>query len=81
MMRARETQSGEGAGCIADSSGEITMPPGSDASIDGRAVTAEYDLRNHAAKPVSPKAVRRELLFSRCPLCSQWFFQNPNFKR
>jgi|LGVF01.2.fsa_nt_gb hypothetical protein len=36
---------------VAFSSG-ITMPLDFNASVDGRAVTAEYDLRKHAAKPV-----------------------------
>jgi len=43
MMRTRETLSCEGAGCTADSSSEIAMPQDSNASADGRAVTAEYD--------------------------------------
>ncbi len=52
MMRTRETPSCEGAGCTADSSSEIAMPQDSNASADGRAVTAECALRMHVAKAV-----------------------------
>ncbi len=42
------------------------------ASVDGRAVTVEYDMRKHAAKPVSPNAVRRatQRIYAVSKLCA-----------
>ena len=51
MLRARTPRRAKDAGDTVDSSSEIAMPLDSNASIDGRAVTAEYE--------VSPEAVRR----------------------
>ena len=65
MMRTCKPVSCEGAGVMSILPARSPCHSDSNASIDGRAVTAEYDLRKHVAKPVSPKAVRRGLTQSR----------------
>ena len=65
MMRTRETISCEGAGCTADSSSEIAMPQDSNASADGRAVTAEYDSAKARGEASTAKCcAQRIALFS-----------------
>ncbi len=81
MMRTRKPASCEGAGCNVDSSSEIALPSDSNASVDGRAVTAEYDSAKACGEAgIAEGCAQRVALFPVSSVLSV-VFPKPDFKR
>lgn len=81
MMRTRETLSCEGAGCTAGSSSEIVMPQDSNASADGRAVTAGYDSAKARDEASTAECCAQKIALFSVPSVPSVVLPKPKFQK